>query len=149
MSGMSGIEINKGRDIFPSAVFIDCISIMCRVQKEFLNTEFRKECFHGKKGVQKGKHVVPGSPFQKREYGKIAVRIGCHIHVEMVAEEIAFPMDPIPSCSPAGNSGICSGRKESRSPYNRKFVFSAAVQRCVQESHHQQEPDALDRSDLC
>ena len=35
---------------------------------------------------------MPGSPFQKRKYGKVAVRIGCHVHVEMVAEEIAFPM---------------------------------------------------------
>ena len=34
---------------------------------------------------------MPGSPFQNREYRKSAVGIGCHIHVEMVAEEIAFP----------------------------------------------------------
>ena len=30
---------------------------------------------------------MPGSPFQKRKYGKVAVRIGCHVHVEMVAEK--------------------------------------------------------------
>lgn len=30
---------------------------------------------------------------------------------------------PIPSCSRAGNNDACSGRKDSRSPYNRKFVF--------------------------
>ena len=35
---------------------------------------------------------MPGSPFQKRKYREIAVGIGGHIHVEMVTEEIAFPM---------------------------------------------------------
>ena len=35
---------------------------------------------------------MPGSPFQKRKYREIAVGIGGHIHVEVVAEEIAFPM---------------------------------------------------------
>ena len=35
---------------------------------------------------------MPGSSFQKRKYREIAVRIGGHIHVEVVAEEIAFPM---------------------------------------------------------
>ena len=35
---------------------------------------------------------MPGSPFQKRKYREIAVGIGGYIHVEVVAEEIAFPM---------------------------------------------------------
>ena len=35
---------------------------------------------------------MPGSPFQKRKYREIAVGIGGHIHVEVVTEEIAFPM---------------------------------------------------------
>ena len=35
---------------------------------------------------------MPGSPFQKGKYREIAVGIGGHIHVEVVAEEIAFPM---------------------------------------------------------
>ena len=62
------------------------------IQKEFFNTEFRKICFHGKKGMEKRKHVMPGSPFQKREYREITAGIGSHIHVEVVAEEIAFPV---------------------------------------------------------
>ena len=35
---------------------------------------------------------MPGSSFQKGKYREIAVGIGGHIHVEVVAEEIAFPM---------------------------------------------------------
>ena len=31
---------------------------------------------------------------------------------------------PTPSCSPAGNNGVCSGRKNIRSPYNCRSVFS-------------------------
>ena len=92
MSGMAGIEADKGRNVFPSAVFKDSISVMGRIQKEFFNAELRKICLHCKKGVEKRKHVMAGSPFQKREYRKIAAGIGGHIHVEVVTEEIAFPM---------------------------------------------------------
>ena len=35
---------------------------------------------------------MSGSPFQKREYREVIERIGSHIHVEVVAEKIAFPM---------------------------------------------------------
>lgn len=35
---------------------------------------------------------MSGSPFQKWKYREIAVGIGGYIHVEVVAEEIAFPM---------------------------------------------------------
>ena len=93
---MSGIEVDKGRDIFPSAVFIDSISVMGGIQKEFFNTELRKVCFHGEKGMQKRKHVMPGSPFQKRKYREVAVGIGGHIHVEVVTKKVAIPMG-IPS----------------------------------------------------
>ena len=89
---MTGIEVDKGRDIFPPAVFIDSISVMGGIQKEFLNTELRKVCFHGEKGMQKRKHIMPGSPLQKRKYREIAVGIGGHIHVEVVTEKITFPM---------------------------------------------------------
>ena len=44
------------------------------------------------KGGSRDRRRMPGSPFQKREYRKIAVGIGGHIHVEVVTEEIAFPM---------------------------------------------------------
>ena len=89
---MSGVEVNKRRDIFPSAVFIDRVSVVGGVQKEFFNVEFRKICFHGEKGMEKRKHIMPGSPFQKREYREVTIGIGSHIHVEVVTEEIAFPM---------------------------------------------------------
>lgn len=89
---MAGIQVDKRRDLLPSAVFVDSIGIVGGIQKEFLNPELRKICFHRKKGMQKRKHVMPGGPFQKRKYGKVAAGIGSHIHVEVVTEEIAFPM---------------------------------------------------------
>lgn len=89
---MAGIEVDKRRDLFPSAVFIDRISVVGGIQEEFFNVEFRKVCFHGEKGVKKRKHVMPGSPFQKRKYREVTMGIGGHIHAEVVTEEIAFPM---------------------------------------------------------
>ena len=35
---------------------------------------------------------MPGGPFQKWKHREVAVGIGGHIHVEVVTEEIAFPM---------------------------------------------------------
>lgn len=92
MSGMTGVEVDKRCDIFPSAILIDSVSIMGRIQKELFYTELWKVCFHGEEGMEKGKHIMPGSPFQKREYREVTMGIGCHIHVEMVTEEIAFPV---------------------------------------------------------
>lgn len=89
---MSGIEVNKRRDILPSAVFVDSVGIMGRIQKEFLHVEFRKVCFHGEKGMQERKHIMSGSPFQKWKHREVAVGIGGHIHVEVVTEEMAFPV---------------------------------------------------------
>lgn len=40
--------------------------------------------------MEKRKHVMPGGPFQKREYREVTEGIGSHIHVEVVAEEITF-----------------------------------------------------------
>ena len=53
MSGMTGIKVNKGCDIYLSAVFIDRVSILCGIQKKFFNAEFRKVCLHGQKGMEK------------------------------------------------------------------------------------------------
>ncbi len=89
---MPGVQVDERRDVFPSAVFINGVSIMGRIQEEFFNTEFREICFHCEKGMEKGKHVMAGSPFQEREYREVTVGIGSHIHVEVVAEEIAFPV---------------------------------------------------------
>ena len=51
MSGMARVEVDKGRNIFLSAVFIDRISVVGRIQKEFFNVKFWKVCFHGEKRV--------------------------------------------------------------------------------------------------
>ena len=89
---MSGIEVDKRCDMFPSAVFINRVSVVCGIQKELFNTEFREVCFHCEKGMEKRKHVMPGGPFQKREYREVTEEIGSHIHVEVVSEEITFPV---------------------------------------------------------
>ena len=60
---MSGIQVDKRNDVFPSAVFIDSVSVMGRIQKEFFNMEFWKICFHSEKGMQEGKHIMSGGPF--------------------------------------------------------------------------------------
>ncbi len=86
---MSGVEVDKGRDVFPSAIFIDRVSIVGGIQEELFNAEFWEVCFHSKKGMQEGKHIMVGSPFQKREHREVAIRIGSHVHVELVTEEIA------------------------------------------------------------
>ena len=51
MSGMARVEVDKGRNIFLSAVFIDRISVVGRIQKKFFNVKFWKVCFHGEKRV--------------------------------------------------------------------------------------------------
>ena len=89
---MSGIEVDKRCNIFPSVVFINRVSVMGRIKEELFNTEFREVCFHGEKGMEKGKHVMAGSAFQKWKYREVAVGIRSHIHVEVVTEEIAFPV---------------------------------------------------------
>ena len=68
MSGISGIEVDKRSDIFSFAVFVNSVSIMGGIQHEILDMEF----------------------------WKIAVEIGSHVHVEVVTEEIRFPVG-IPS----------------------------------------------------
>ena len=60
---MSEIEVDKRCDMFPPAVFINSVSVVCRIQKELFNLEFRKLRFHGEKGMQEGQHVMPGGPF--------------------------------------------------------------------------------------
>ena len=90
ISSMSGIEVDKWCDIFPSEAFINWVSVMGRIQEELFNTEFREVCFHHEKGMEKRKHVMPGGSFQKRKYREVVVGIGSHIHVEAVTKEIAF-----------------------------------------------------------
>ena len=97
--------------------------------------------------MEKRKYVMLGSLFQKWEYREITVGIGSHIHIEVIIKEAAFPRGPILSCSPVGNNGVYSYRKNSFLPYNRRSVFrcSAAVRMCVP---YRQEPDGLKQSIL-
>ena len=61
MPGVSRVQVDKGCGVLPCAVFIDSVGIMGGIQKELLNAQFRKIRFHGEKGMEKGKHVMPGS----------------------------------------------------------------------------------------
>ena len=100
--------------------------------------ELREVCFHGEKRVQKRKHIMPGSSFQKWKYREITVGIGGHIYVEVVTEKNSIPDEsPIPSCSLAESNGVCSCRKDSRFSYNHRSVFSAAAQQSGQGCRHQ------------
>lgn len=120
---MSGIEVNKGCDIFPSAVFIDRVSIMGRVQKEFLNTEFRKVCVHGEKGMEK-KACHGGKPFLKAEIQEDHCRNRKPYTCRGGNRKNNIPGEsPNPSYSPAENTGVYSCRQCSLYPYNRRSVF--------------------------
>ena len=88
---MPRVQIDKS-DVYPPAIFIDRGSVVGRIQKEFFDAEFREISFHCEKGMEKRKHVMPASPFQKRIHREVAVGIGSHIHVEVITEEIAFPV---------------------------------------------------------
>ena len=49
--------------------------------------ELREIRLLGEKGVWEGKHIMPGSALQKR---RVINGTGSHMHIEVVAEEIAF-----------------------------------------------------------
>ena len=53
MSGMSGIKVDKGSDIFLSAVLIDSISVMGGIQKEFSIRNSGRYAFMEKKECRK------------------------------------------------------------------------------------------------
>ena len=147
---MTRIEVDKRRNLFAFAVFVDSISIVGGIQKELLNTELQKICFHRKKRMEKRKHIVLGSSFQKRKYRKITMGIGCHIHVEVVTEEIAFPMGvPSPAAVWLGVMAFAvTGRAAFLLTRADPFFF-VGVRRCGQEYRHQLGPDALDGSVRC
>ena len=89
---MARVEVDERRDALASAVSIDGVGIMGGIQEELFDMEFRKAGFHGEEGIQEGEHVMAGGPLQEREHREVAVGIGGHEHVEVVAEEIAFPV---------------------------------------------------------
>ena len=93
---------------------------------------------------------MTGSSFQKRKYREIAVGIGCHIHVEVVTEKVAFPMGvPSPIAVRLRIMAFAvAGRTAVFLTIADPFFFVAAWQ-SGQECRHQQEPDVLDRSALC
>ena len=51
--------------------------------------ELREIRLLGEKRVWEGKHIMPESVLQKR---RVINGTGSHMHIEVVAEEIAFPI---------------------------------------------------------
>ena len=89
---MAWVQVNKGSDILARAVIVDRIGIMGGIQEELFDAEFREIGFHSEKRMQERKHIMSGSPFQEGEDREVTEGIGSHIHVEVVAEEITFPV---------------------------------------------------------
>ena len=89
---MARVQVDERRDALLPAVLIDGVGIVSGIQEELPDAEFRKVRLHGEEGMQEREHVMPGGPLQKWEYREVAAGIGCHVHVEVVAEEIAFPV---------------------------------------------------------
>mgnify|MGYP007003812553 CR=1 FL=1 len=89
---MAKVEVDERSDFLAPAVSIDGVGIMGGIQEELFDMEFRKVGLHGEEGMQEGEHVMAGGPLQEGEHWEVAVGIGGHEHVEVVAEEIAFPV---------------------------------------------------------
>ena len=51
---MFGVLVDKRRDVFPPAVFIDSVSVVGKIQKEFFDAKFFKISFHSEKGMEEG-----------------------------------------------------------------------------------------------
>ena len=141
---MARVEVDERRDALALAVSIDGVGVMGGIQEEFLNVEFRKVGLHGEEGMQEREHVMPGGPLQEREYREVAVGIGGHEHVEVVAEEIAFPVG-VPS-PVAVRLGIMALAVVGVTPF---LLAVAEALLCVQACRHQQGPDGPGRPGLC
>ena len=111
--------------------------------------ELRKVCFHGEKKNVEKKAYHAGKPVPKAEIQGDRCRNRRPHTCRGGNRRNSIPDEsPIPSCSQAENNGVCSCRKNSLFPCNRRSVFSAAVQQSGQECRHRQEPDGPDRSIL-
>lgn len=145
--GMARVQVDERCDALLPAVFIDGVGIVGGIQEELLDAESWKVRLHGEEGMQEGEHVMPGGPLQEWEYREVAVGIGCHVHVEVVAEEIAFPVGvPAPVAVRLGIAALAMAGATA--------LFLAAAEPlptllCGQACRHQQGPDGPDRSGLC
>ena len=113
---MSGVKVNKRNDIFPSAVIIDSVSVVCRIQKELFNLEFRKISFHGEKGKV---FVLEANPRASRTVPLVSKV--CNIHmvplaIEVVTAELTGNPSPVPELEEQRISYY--GVKESVFPFN-------------------------------
>ena len=90
---------------------------------------------------------MPGGPLQEREHREVAVGIGGYEHVEVVAEEIAFPVG-IPS-PVAVRLGIMALAVAGVTPFLLAVAEALPALLCGQACRHQQGPDGPGRPGLC
>lgn len=108
---MAGVKVNERSNAVCFAVFIEWVSVIGRIGQEFFNMKPGKIGSHREKSMQEGQHIMPGSTLKHWKNGKVVFRIGSNKHVEMVAEKNLFLEDwknPIPSCSQAVKTSVCS-----------------------------------------
>ena len=90
---------------------------------------------------------MPGGPLQEREHREVAVGIGGYEHVEVVAEEIVFPVGvPTPVAVRLGIAALAMAGGTA--------LFLAAAEPllmllCGQACRHRQGPDGPERLGLC
>lgn len=84
------IEVDERLDARLNAVTVNSIGIMGSIQEEFSNPELRKPGLHGKEGMEKREHIMPGSPLQERENRQVILGVGGDKDVKVVAVEVTF-----------------------------------------------------------
>lgn len=85
---------------------------------------------------------MTGSSLQKWKHRKVTARIGSHIHVEVIAEEIAFPVGiPAPVTVWLRIMALTVVGSPAFFPTVASTFFFAVVRQYGQECRYRQEPD--------
>ena len=120
MSGMSRVEVNKRGDIFPLAVIVNRIGIMCGIQKQFFDMELGQISFHGKKECRKESISCLEACSKRGKTGMSLWDRKPHTCRGGSRKNNISCGNPIPSYSLAVNTDVCMYRKRSHFP--RIFV---------------------------
>lgn len=86
------VEINKRRNVLFAAIFINCHSVMSRVEEECGNLEARQKSLHGEEALEEAQGIMAGSGVEQRKNRQIAERIRGGEQVEAVTVVVAASM---------------------------------------------------------